>query len=181
MSKKVLIVSSTYRIKGNSELLADSFSKGATDAGHVIERLDLRDFKLEFCTGCLVCQKSNEPMCVLKDDMSPYLQRIQDVDVIVFVTPIYFYAMSGKLKTFIDRLNPLYPHDYQFRDIYLLASAADDNASAMDGAIKEVQGWIDCFEKTELKGVVRALGVVNKGDVNGMNYVSSAYDMGKNI
>ncbi len=42
----------------------------------------------------------------------------------VFATPIYYYEMSGKMKTMLDRANPLYDSDYRFRDIYLLASAA---------------------------------------------------------
>lgn len=92
--------------------------------------------------------------------------------MIVFATAIYFYAMSGRLKAFIDRLNPLYPHDYQFRDIYLLATAADSGTKSMDGAIKEVQGWIGCFGNPGLKGVVSALGVTDKGDANGTDYVA---------
>ena len=89
----------------------------------------------------------------------PFAQTMRSAEVIVFATPIYFYEMCGQMKTLLDRTNPLFPSDYAFRDIYLLASAADGAESAMDGAVKGLQGWIDCFEKARLKGVVRGVGV----------------------
>jgi len=181
MKKKVFVISSTLRNGGNSELLADSFAKGAADAGHAVERLNLRDIKLEFCKGCLVCQKEGAHDCIIKDGVEPLLPKIQESEVIVFATPIYFYAMAGQLKTFIDRLNPLFPREYNFKDVYLLASAADTGTHSMDGAQKEVQGWIDCCKDVELKGAVNALGVANIGDVNGTDYIAKAYELGKNV
>ena len=181
MSKKVFIVSSTLRSGGNSELLADSFEKGATDAGHIVERLNLRDIKLEFCRGCFACQNSESHDCIIKDRVPPYLSEIQESDVVVFATPIYFYAMAGQLKTFIDRLNPLFPRERKFKDVYLLSSAADTEATSMDGVKKELQGWIDCCETVELKGVVDALGVTDKGDVGKTDYISIAYELGKSV
>ena len=51
----------------------------------------------------------------------------------------------------------------------------------MDGAIKEIQGWIDCCKDVELKGVISALGVVNEGDANNTDFIAKAYEMGKGI
>jgi len=181
MSKKVFIVSATLRNGGNSDLLADSFVKGATDAGHAVERLNLRDIKLEFCKGCFACQKSATNDCIINDGITPLLSKIQESDVMVFATPVYFYAMAGQLKTFIDRLNPLFPRERKIREAYVLASAADTEATAMDGTLKEVQGWLDCCENVELKGVVSALGVTDKGDVGKTDYISAAYELGKNL
>jgi len=58
--------------------------------------------------------------------------------------------MSGQMKTMLDRTNPLFPSDYAFRDIYLLATAAEEQESAMDGTVRGMQGWVDCFEKARL-------------------------------
>ena len=102
-------------------------------------------------------------------------------DVIAFATPVYFYEMSGQMKTMLDRTNPLFPSDYAFRDIYLLATAADDQTDSMDGAIKGLEGWIRCFEKTRLKGVLRGLGIDGLGAAaKARELVESAYVMGKN-
>ena len=99
----------------------------------------------------------------------------------VFATPVYYYEMSGQLKTFLDRMNPLYGRDNRFREVYLLASAADTEASAMDGAAKGVQGWIDCFDGVVLKGVVRGTGAEKAGDIRATNAVKAAYEMGKAV
>ena len=83
------------------------------------------------------------------------------------------------MKTFLDRTNPLYPTDYKFRDIYFLASAAEEHESAMDGAVKGLQGWVDCFEHTKISGVIRALNVVDKNDIQKQTSIlSKTYEMG---
>lgn len=180
MSKNILVVSTSFRKDSNSEILADEFIKGAQEAGHSVEKVSLNDKRIEFCRGCLACQKTMT--CVIKDDASTLTQKMLNAEVVVFATPIYFYEMSGQMKTLLDRTNPLFPADYKFRDIYLLATAADKEQSAMDGALKGLQGWLDCFEKTQLKGVIRAVGAEGAGDIRNMsNLLSEAYNMGKKI
>ena len=66
-------------------------------------------------------------------------------DVLVFATPIYYYGMCGQMKTLLDRANPLFTADYAFRDIYLLAAAAEDDKHTVDGAVTGLGGWVDCF------------------------------------
>ena len=60
--------------------------------------------------------------------------------------------MCGQMKTLLDRLNPLYSADYLFRDIYMIATAAENEESAFEKAYNGLQGWVDCFEKASLKG-----------------------------
>ncbi len=104
-----------------------------------------------------------------------------DADVIVFATPIYYYEMSGQMKTMLDRSNPLYVSDYSFKDIYLLATAADEEENAMDGAVKGLEGWISCFDGVRLAGVVKGLGADGIGAIQGNKAIDEAYEMGKNI
>lgn len=154
MNKKVLVISTSMRQKGNSDQLADEFIKGVGDAGHTVEKITLYDKAIHFCKGCLACQNSKQGHCVFQDDADAIIKKMAEADVIAFATPIYFYEMSGQMKTLLDRSNPLFPITYKFRDIYLLTSAADGEKSAMEGAMKGLQGWIDCFEEARLKGVV---------------------------
>lgn len=179
MSKKVFIVSSTMRKNGNSELLADEFAKGAAAAGNEVDKISLRDIQLKFCIGCLACQKSGK--CVHNDGMTEIYSRVQNADVLVFATPVYYYEMSGQLKTFIDRLNPLFLKSNTFKKVYLLASSADTSKSAMEGAIKGVQGFIDCFEGVSLGGVVYGVGAEAAGDIKNTPAMKQAYEMGKNV
>lgn len=176
--KKIMVVTSSPRKGGNSETLARKFADGAISAGNQVEVVAVRDVDLKFCVGCMYCQSHDK--CVLKDGMNDLYVKFQNADVLVFATPIYYYAVCGQLKTFLDRLNPLYPRDNKFKEVYLLATAAEEEDSAMDGAVKDIQGWIDCFDGVQLKGVLRGIGVTDKGDIDKTDFPQMAYDMGKN-
>lgn len=157
MKKKVLIISTSLRGGSNSEILAKECEKGAKAAGHDVQFLSLKEKEIKYCIGCLSCQRSGS--CVIKDDITDILEIVRKAEVIVFATPIYYYEMSGQMKTLLDRLNPLYASDYAFREIYLIATAAENEDSAFDKAYNGLQGWVDCFEKATLKGIVMGGGI----------------------
>lgn len=178
--KTVLIISTSPRKGGNSEILADAFAKGARETGHQVEKICLYDKSISFCKGCLVCQKTQR--CVIRDDADVIARKMKNSDVLVFATPIYYYEMCGQMKTLLDRANPLFPSDYAFRDIYLLASAAENEESAVDGAVNGLNGWIACFDKTSLKGVVRGVGATNPGDIrHNASALEAARHMGRSV
>lgn len=179
MSKKVLVLSTSPRKGGNSDLLADEFVRGAREAGNSVEKITLYDKTIGFCKGCLACQRTLR--CVIHDDADAIAQSMLTADVIVFATPIYYYGMCGQMKTMLDRANPLFPSDYQFREIYLLAAAAEEEEHTVDGAITGLQGWIDCFEKARLAGTVFAGGVTSVGEIQGHPALRKAYEMGQNV
>ena len=174
--KKVLVISSSPRRMGNSDLLADAFIEGAREAGHTVEKINLHDKKIGFCKGCLGCQKTQH--CILRDDMDDILPRMQQAEVIAFASPIYYYEMSGQMKTLLDRANPLYSSDYAFRDIYMLTTAAEDGSTVPERAVNGLTGWIDCFEKARWAGTVFAGGVDGPGDITGHPALKTAYEMG---
>ena len=179
MSKHVLIINSSPRKGGNSETLAASFAKGAAEAGHKVETVYLREKNYSFCKGCLSCLKVGH--CVIDDDAVEIAARMHDADVLVFATPVYYYSVSGQLKTMLDRANPLFDSDYAFTKAYLLATAAEDREETVEGTVKAVQGWVDCFERCELAGTVFAGGVNGVGDIAGHPALEEAYQMGKEI
>lgn len=178
--KKVLIISTSLRTDSNSDILADSFIKGAREAGNKVEKISLRGKTINFCIGCLACQKTLR--CIMHDDADDIVSKMKNADALVFATPIYYYEMAGQMKTLLDRANPLFPAEYSFRDIYLLASCAEDEASAVDGAMHGLEGWIRCFEKCRLAGVVRGTGVTNPGEMRMKEAaLHEAYIMGKSL
>ena len=115
MGKRVLIISTSPRVGSNSELLSSEFARGAAEAGHDVEQISLRGKDVQFCRGCFVCQETKR--CVIRDDADRIEQKMEKADVLVFATPIYYYEMSGQMKTMLDRGNPLYTTDYAFRDV----------------------------------------------------------------
>jgi len=178
--KKVLIISTSLHKDSNSEYLAKEFEKGAKEAGNEVEFVSLNGKTIGFCTGCLVCQRAQK--CVIQDDAVEIADKVKEANVLVFATPIYYYEMSGQMKTLLDRCNPLFPSDYSFREVFLLATAADENDSAMDGAVKGMQGWVDCFDKARLAGVVRGTGIGDSGEAKNHNQLlAKVYTLGKNV
>ena len=178
--KNVLIISSSLRGGSNSEILAHEAEKGAIDAGNVVEFINLKGKEIKFCIGCLACQKTGK--CVQKDDMAEMIAKVQNADVLIFATPIYYYEMSGQLKTFLDRCNPLYGQDNKFKDVYLITSSYDDAKNASDIAANGLGGWVACFEQSRLAGVLAGGGLNEPKDATANeDLLHKAYELGKNV
>lgn len=178
MSKNVLVISTSLRQNSNSHLLAQQFARGAREAGHQVELVSLRGREIRYCTGCMACMKSNR--CVIRDDANDLVGKMGQAEVICFATPVYYYEMSGQMKTLLDRANPLYTAHCAFRDIYLLTASAEEEDSASDGAVNGLEGWIACFERARLAGVVRGSGANEAGSVTGEK-LEQAYQLGKQV
>ena len=177
--KKVLVIGTSLRSHSNSQVLADAFAQGAREAGNEVEELSLRGKNLAFCMGCMACQKLGK--CVIPDDANAIAEKMKNADVIAFATPIYYYEMSGQMKTLLDRVNCLFDSDYHFGDIYLLSAAAENEADVDEGAIHGLKGWIACFERSRLAGTVVAAGVTDPGEIQGHPSIAKAHDMGAAI
>ena len=176
--KKVVIISSTPRKNGNSELLAGSFAKGAKDAGHDVTVIKLRELNYSFCKGCLSCDKTHK--CVIKDDIADTIQIVAEADVIVFATPVYYYMISGQLKTYIDRLNPLYSMSHNFSEVYLLASGQEEEESTVNNLKKEIKGWCGGFEGVKFRKTLYIGGVTKPGDIkSSADALAKAFALGQ--
>ena len=178
--KKIVIISSSIRNKSNSELLARQALQGALEAGNNAELITLKDKDIRFCKGCLACQKTMK--CVIKDDVSEILEKVKSADTVVFATPIYYYELSGQLKTLLDRLNPLYPQEYSFRDVYLMTTSAEEGDEVVETAVGGLKGWIACFEKARFAGVFNGGGVNDAGEVSAREErLKAACDFGRSL
>ncbi|MDY6415406.1 MAG: flavodoxin family protein [Succinivibrio dextrinosolvens] len=163
MSKNILIISSSLRAGSNSELISKEVAHGAQSSGNRVEFVSLKNKKIEFCIGCLKCQKQGK--CILKDDMSELIEKVNIADTLVFSTPIYYYEMSGLLKTFLDRCNPLYIRDYHFREVYLITASAENSQTVYQRAKSGIEGFVECFPNAEFKGVFSGGGLTNPKEI----------------
>lgn len=177
MIKKVLIISSSPRKGGNSDLLCDQFAKGAQEAGHAVEKISLREHKINYCTGCGVCNETHR--CVQKDDMAPLLDKMLAADVIVLATPVYFYSMDGQLKTFIDRTVPRYT-DISHKDFYYILTSADTEKKNLARTVEALRGYTqDCLEDAHEKAIIYGTGAWQKGEIKNTPAYEEAYQAGK--
>ena len=160
--------------------MASLCARGAAESGCEVELISLRGKELRFCQGCFACQKSGK--CVLRDDMQEIVPKMEQADVLAFATPIYYYEMSGQMKTLLDRGNPLFVADYCFRDVYFFASAAEDEDFVPQRAISGLEGWIECFPKARLAGSVFGGGVTATGEMKEHpEKLQAAYALGKSL
>ncbi len=179
MTKNVLIISSSPRKGGNSDTLCDEFMKGAMEAGNNVEKVRLSEKKINFCTGCGVCNTTHK--CVQRDEMEEILNKMVEADVIVLATPTYFYAMDGQMKTFIDRTVPRYT-EISNKDFYFIVSAADSNKSSLDKVIESFRGFTeDCLENPHEKGIIYGVSSWQIGDIKNTPAIEEAYKMGKTV
>ena len=177
--KKVIVISTSLRRGSNSDMLADKFVEGAKSAGNDVEKISLVGKDIQFCKGCMGCQKLGR--CVIKDDVNDIMEKVLEADVVCWATPIYYYEMSGQMKTLIDRMNAMYEQDYKFRDVYLLTTAAEDEEETPKRAEIGLTGWIDCYPKSHLAGTLFCGGVNEAREIEGNNKLQEAFEMGKGV
>lgn len=102
---KILALIGSPRKGGNTDILVDEILEGAKEGGCEVEKLRLYDIEILPCIDCRGCKKG-EHSCVLKDGMQEIYQKLQDSDLIVFGTPVYWYGPTAKMKLLVDRLRP---------------------------------------------------------------------------
>jgi len=181
MSKRVLIISSTPRIGGNSEILCNEFKRGAEDAGNFVEIILLREKDINNCIGCGLCNTNDHTSCFQKDDMEEILQKMIDADLIVLATPVYFYAMNSQMKAFIDRCCAGYTK-ISDKKFYLIATAQDPREEVMEPVFQGFNGFLESLENAIEIGRLYGVGLWNKGDVyNKPRMLEEAYSIGKHI
>lgn len=176
--KKVLIISSSPR-KGNSLFLAHQFEKGAIDAGNDVEFIELKNYKINYCTGCGYCNDAKK--CIQKDEADLIVQKMIDTDVLVLATPVYFYTLSAQLKTLIDRTCARYL-EIKNKEVYYIMTAWDGDKNNLEKTVESLRGFtLDCLEGTKEKGILYGAGVWGANEAENTSLKQEAYNMGKSI
>ena len=179
MNKKVLILSSSPRKDGNSNMLCAEFARGALEAGNTVETVRIAEKKVGCCNACYYCADSGGA-CVLKDDMAGILQKIIDADVIVLAGPVYFYAIDARLKAVIDRTVARWT-EIRDKEFYYIVTCADDSRQAAQTALACFRGFADCVNGAVEKGVIYGTGVYKPGDVKDKPAMGEAYQAGLSV
>ena len=98
---KIIVLMGSPNRKGSTNILVENFLKGAEEAGHSCEVIEVCHRNIHPCTGCVAC--GYEGPCVQKDDVEIIRQKLLASDMVVFATPLYYYGMTAQLKTVVDR------------------------------------------------------------------------------
>ena len=98
---KVLVLQGSPNANGSTAILVREFARGAREAGHDVEIVDVAALDIAPCTGCVAC--GFEGPCAQFDDFDALRDKILSSDMLVFATPLYYYGMTAQLKIVIDR------------------------------------------------------------------------------
>ena len=176
--KKILIISSSPRRNGNSQLLCEQFKKGAEEKGHIVNLVRLMDLNIGFCRACDCCMR-NDGVCILKDDMAELLHQFQEADVLVLATPVYFYGISAQMKTFIDRTYPIWQHLGKKEVYYIISAGLGEDI--INRSLGDLDGFVEHLEEYTIAGRLYATNVMDAGLVKEQDIYQEAYDMGYSI
>lgn len=98
---KVLVLQGSPNANGSTAVLAREFARGAQEAGHDAEVVNVAALDIAPCTGCVACGYGGP--CALSDDFDGLREQVLSADMLVFATPLYYYGMTAQLKTVVDR------------------------------------------------------------------------------
>lgn len=119
MNIKVLGISTSPRLKGNSDMLLRQALAGAEAAGAETEYIRLRGLKIAPCIECNSCYKTGA--CVVEDDYQMLSSKMLEADRLIFATPIFFMAVCAQAKALIDRCQCLWAHKYVLKQPLIIA------------------------------------------------------------
>lgn len=176
---KIVVLTGSPHKNGTSNTLADAFIKGAEERGHTVTRFDTATLNIHYCIGCDHCGM-NGP-CIFNDDMPKILDTIIDSDMIVFVTPIYYFGFSAQIKTAIDRF---YSRNGKIQSKHLksafIATAWNNDEIVMSGIKKHIDILIDYLNLDNV-GMILAKGYGYPGASSEAKYINDAYNLGKSL
>ena len=104
--KNITVLTGSANKNGTSHLLADKFEQGAIHSQNKVMHFDVGILNVNGCSGCNYCRK-NGGLCYQTDDFILVKESLLKSDVVVFVTPLYYFGMSAQLKTVIDRFHSI--------------------------------------------------------------------------
>lgn len=174
---KILLITGSAHRDGTTACLAEQFCKGALAAGHELYRFDAAFKNVHPCIACGKCHNDGNG-CTFKDDMELLNLRLLEAEVIVFVSPIYYYAISAQLKTVIDRFYANDADIHGSKKAVLLAAMADDQAKSADGAVMSFKNMAE-YLGWQIAGIVIAKGCSDRESLRSTDYPGAVYELGK--
>jgi putative NADPH-quinone reductase len=176
---KITILMGSPNRKGSTHLLAESFKRGAEEAGHTCEVIDVCRADLHPCIGCVRC--GYEGPCAQKDDMEAIRGKLLRSDMVVFATPLYYYGMSAQLKALVDRFcafNSSLNRRHLKSALLAVAWNADDwTFETLTAHYKTLVRYI----RFEDEGMVLGYGCGTPEMTERSGYPEQAYQLGKRL
>ena len=173
MSKRILILNGSPRLNGNTAALIREFTRGAEAGGNTVSRFDLDRMAIHGYSPC-----------VQKDDMEKIYPVYRSADIVVFASPMYYWAFSGQLKCVLDRLFAVTESDPNWVTPHkkaVLLMAAEGTGAENEAPVLHYYQSLLGFLGWENLGSLIAGGVLKVGAIAGHPLLRSAFELGQSI
>lgn len=151
---KIYAINGGPRKKYNTAMLLQAALDGAAACGETVETemIHLYDLAYNGCVSCFACKKiggKSYGHCAVKDDLTPVLEKLAQADGIIFGSPIYFANITGKLRSFFERLMfPYFVYDENYSSLapkrmptaFIYAMNVDSDLMEQYGYRQNLQG-----------------------------------------
>lgn len=181
MPKNILVLTGSPRKGGNTDKLADAFIAGAQQAGHTVVRFTTADKQIKGCIDCKTCF-SKGTACSIPDDFNELAPLVEQADVLVLATPLYWFSFPTQLKAAIDKFYSFFigKRPLKIKECMLLVCGGDKEERKFEGIRKSYQliaeflGWKD-------GGILVVPGLHDKDDVLKTDGLAKAESLGRAI
>lgn len=179
MSKNIVVIVGSPRDRGNTELMAETFARGARESGNNVTIFKLNKVKVNSCLHCEYCW-SHPGTCAQKDGMQEIYPALYQADILVLASPLYFYSFSSQIKASIDRLYATLSKPLQIKACALLADCYDDDIAVCEPLIVNYKTICKYMNWEEL-GMVLLTGNKSKGAIITHPRLSEVEEFGRSI
>ena len=159
---KILVLNGSPRPKGNTAAMVDAFARGAGEVGHQVDVVDVCRKRIAGCMDCGYCRQKDsghERQCVQQDDMQAVYPLLDEVEMILLASPVYYHSFSGQLQCAINRIYALDKPRRLKKAALILSSGSD---GVYGGALYEYQHSFLDYLHLEDMGVFTAYGRQNQ-------------------
>ena len=177
---KITVITGSPRKNGTSNYMADEFIRGAKENGHEIFRFDSAHSDIKNCLGCNACAMGSRP-CIHKDDFVELREHLLNSDVIIFVTPIYYFGMTSTIKKVIDRFYSIDPQLKEKSNKGVLISVQHSPVEVVNDSLNQQYSAILNWLNMENAGIINAIGIESVEQLRKTEYPNKAYELGKSL
>ncbi len=186
--KKILALMASPRKEKNTDKLLDYLLDGIKDEDYKINKIYLKDKKINPCTGCDYCGKAG--LCVIDDYMDEIYKEFDSSDIIILAAPVYFNSVNAMAKNMIDRcqkywslkysLNQEYKRGQDRIGIFLSTGGAPFALDQFTGSRFVMEYFFKAIN-AEYKGNYLVANTDDQPIENRLDVKKELYDIGKNI
>lgn len=157
----IIVLNGSPRPGGNTAAMVAAFTEGAKSGEHQIDVVNICALKIAGCLACEYCHSKGEGRCIQDDDMQAVYPLLQEAEMIVLASPVYYHGFTGQLQCAINRIYALDKPKNLKRAALILSSESDN---VYGGAIYAYQNSFLDYLNLEDMGIFTAFDEQNKSE-----------------